>query len=83
MKINKQYTVGSLKMIYQIVRIERINDTVFRDDFKYDTIEEAKTVYEKEKAKPIVMDIRLFEIIDDENKKELCRFVRHKKSKIK
>ena len=65
--------------MYEIIRIERINDTVFRDTFNYKELDEAKTVYEKEKQKPIVVDIRLMEYTDDKNKKEICRFVRHDK----
>ena len=65
--------------MYEIVRIERINDTVFRDTFNYADIDEAKAVYEKEKLKPI----RILQCVNENDKIEVCRFVRHTKKEKK
>jgi len=65
--------------MYKVVRIERINDTVFRDDFKFDEREEAENVFTAESRKEHVVDVRLYYCIPYGGDKELVRFVRSAK----
>lgn len=63
--------------MYKVVRMERFVNTVSRDDFKFDTRQEAEDFFVKECEKPEVVDISLFCCFPYRDDVELTRFVRH------
>lgn len=64
--------------MYKVVRMERLIDSVFRDEFKFASRDEAEAFFTKECGKQEVVDIRLFFCFGYDDDKELTRFVRHK-----
>lgn len=66
--------------MYKVVRMERQDDSVFRDDFMFPDRKEAESFYSGECKKLTVVDIRLFYCSDVCGERELARFVRHNKS---
>ena len=63
--------------MYKVTRIERFNDSVFVDDFKFNTREEAEQCFTENAKKDCVVDITLFYCIPYGEEKELTRQVRH------
>ena len=66
--------------MYKVVRMERQDDSVFRDDFQFTDRKEAESFYSGECKRPSVVDIRLFYCSASCGERELSRFVRHNKS---
>lgn len=66
--------------MYKVVRMERQDDSVFRDDFQFADRKEAESFYSSECKRSSVVDIRLFYCSASCGERELSRFVRHKKS---
>ena len=46
--------------MYRVVSIERLGDSVFKNEYDIENIKDARSKYEQEKAKPNVVDIRLW-----------------------
>ena len=61
-----------------MIRIERFNDTVFRDDFIFDTRAEAEEYFNREMKKESVVDIILLYCIPYGGETELTRHVKGK-----
>ena len=66
--------------MYKVVRMERFCNTVFRDDFKFDTRTEAEKFFEKESQKPEVVDMSLYYCFPYSEDKELTRYVKVSKA---
>lgn len=66
--------------MYKVTRMERQDDSVFRDDFQFVDRKEAESFFSGECKKLTVVDIRLFYCSDTCGERELSRFIRHKKS---
>lgn len=64
--------------MYKIVRIERFNDTVFCDDFKFKTKQEAEEAFTKEMTKKNVVALRMYSCIPYGDDRELTCFTRKK-----
>ena len=65
--------------LYKVVRIERFINTVFRDDFKFKSREEAEEFFAKEEIKPEVVDLALYYCFPYGDDKELTRFTKEKR----
>ena len=61
--------------MYKLVSIERMGNSVFRNEFNFEDIKEAKDKYNKEKDNVNVVDVRLWYCVEVE------RFCRHKDNK--
>ena len=66
--------------MYKVVRVERFINSVFRDDFKFNTRKEAEVFFMKEQSKPEVVSLRLYYCFGYDDDKELTAFVRERKS---
>lgn len=64
-------------MMYKIVSIERLGDSVFRNEYEYLESKDAKNKYNEEKNNPNVVDVKLWYCV------EIERFCRDKSSKEK
>ena len=58
--------------MYKIVAMERMGDSVFRNEYNFKELKYAKEKYEKEKSNSNIEDVRLWYCV------ELERFVRNK-----
>ena len=63
--------------MYKLVAIERVGDSVFKNETNFKDIKEAKEKYNEEKDNPNVVDIRLWYCV------EIERFCRHNNMKDK
>lgn len=68
-------------VMYKIVRMERFNDTVFRDVFKFEKRDDADDFFVKECEKDEVVDIHLYYCLPYGEDTELTCFTRHEKMK--
>ena len=68
-------------VMYKIVRMERFNDTVFRDEFKFEKRSDADDFFVQECDKEEVVDIHLYYCLPYGDDVELTCFTRHEKMK--
>lgn len=61
---------------YRVLTIERIDNTVFRDDDWFDDRQKAEEYFTEKSEKPTTIDVTLFYKIPSGGERELTRFVR-------